>query len=285
METASLSFVDALENWPSVNFTLARLAEVAPHIEPRLYSIASSPLACNESVELCCGIVKYETEDGRLRHGLCSSMLARASSVFCKVREAPHMRLPEDPLVPIACVCGGTGLAPFLGFLEERAEQKRRGIEISRIAIYFGCRARYDELYGDRLRKWEEDAVCRLSVSYSRPQQNQPTGQSGWLPGWLAGWLQPTNQPARQREYVYDAMRRDADALRDLLCHPERGGDEDAGASPIGGRFYLCGSASGLAKDCTNVLAEILGCGDLAKGMSEVGRLQGTGRIIFDVWG
>merc|ERR1719272_2032939 len=107
------SFLDALETWPSVQLSLARLMEIVPKMSPRLYSIASSPLVSGETVKLLCGVVQYETDDGVIHNGLVSSVLAQSSSVLCKVRAAPHMRLPDDHTTPIICVCGGTGLAPF----------------------------------------------------------------------------------------------------------------------------------------------------------------------------
>jgi len=245
--------IDALEDWPSVKFSLARLAEVAHHMESRVYSIASSPLAVKNSVELCVGVVKYDTVEGALREGLASTMLAKAEKVVCKVRSAPHMRLPQDTSTPIACVCGGTGIAPFLGFIEERAEQKAQGATVGPITLYFGCRGDYDCLHSDRLLKWQAEGLIRSSVSYSR-------------------------KPDRPKEYVYDALRRDSAQLKKLLCGSIARGCE-------GGYFYLCGSASGLAKDCTSVLAEIIGDGDVARGMSEIGNLQDIGRVVFDVWG
>jgi len=243
-----LNLVEALEMFPSVDLTIARLSEIAGRLEPRLYSIASSPRTCDRSVELAVGIVRYETEEGLLREGLCSTMLSTAKQVRCRVRAAPHMRLPEDPSVEVACVCGGTGIAPFLGFLEERAVQKKEGAKVAPITLYFGCRAEYDCLKIDRLRALEAEGVCKISLSYSR------------LPG-------------KPREYVYDALRRDGPSIAALL-------------DPKGqGRFYLCGSASGLGKDCTTVLGEILGKGEMAHGLSLISELQTAGRIIFDVWG
>lgn len=243
------SFVDALEMWTSVEMSFARLVEIAPPIQARLYSIASAPQATGTpQVELCCGVVLYCTGDDKLHEGLCSTYLAGAPAVACRVKACPHMRLPDDATVPIMCVCGGTGLAPFLGFVQHRAAQRRSGMQVGPVQLYFGCRAEYDCLHGAKLRQLEREGVVRFSVSYSR-QQGSP------------------------KEYVYHALERDASAVKELLA---------PGAS---GRFYLCGSASTLAKDCTNVLASILGNGDLQKGHQSISDLQGSGRIAFDVWG
>jgi len=241
------SFVEALELWPSVQLTLARLMEIAPTIQPRLYSIASSPKVWAGNVELCCGVVKYEL-GGIVRQGLCSNWLDRAPETACKVKKCPHMYLPEDESIPIMCVCGGTGIAPFLGFLQERAARREAGEQVGVITLYFGCRADYDLLCQDQLERWESAGVCRLSVSFSR-------------------------KPGVPKEYVQHALQRDAAAVRELLAPEAKG------------RFYLCGSASTLAKDCIRTMAEILGMGDLEVGHSEMQKLQDSGRVSLDVWG
>ena len=196
--------------------------------------------------------MRYDTPCGATRYGLASSMiagkLANKDGVVCKVKKAPHMRLPADPAVPIVCVCGGTGIASFLGFLQDRAAQKQAGMVVGEVALYFGCRSDYDFLHEGQLREWEADGICRLSVSYSR--------KSGV-----------------EKEYVYKAVQRDADKLRALLGEQSRG------------CFYICGSASTLAKDTTRVMHNVLGHGDSARGREVFNVLQECGRIILDVWG
>lgn len=242
------SLIDALAEWPSVRIDLARFVELCPRLRPRLYSIASSHLAVGTSLELCCKVVSYTAQGGTIRHGICSTMLSTATAVHCKVKEAPYMRMPNDATTSIACVCGGTGIAPFLGFLQERASQQAAGVKVGLVHLYFGCRGDYDCLHEAQLRAWEEQGLCRLCISHSRRLDQEP-------------------------EYVYHTLECDTDFLLMLL-------------SPEGsGRLYLCGAAATLAKDCTRVLAKILGKGDPGGGMSSLTNLQQSGRIVFDVWG
>ena len=222
-----LSILDILEEFGSIQVSVGRFVEVAPKMQARLYSIASSPLARGSNVELCCRVATYTASpvNGRevTRKGVCSSMLAAAKSVICKIKEAPHMRLPEDPSKPIACICGGTGVAPFLGFLQERAACKKKGMQTGLVHLYFGCRNDTDFLHKSQLQEWQREGLCLLKVSLSRPTDGSA------------------------KEYVYHALRRDSADILNLL------GDGDGA-----GYFYICGSASTLAKDVTNVLVDML---------------------------
>jgi len=252
---AHLSILDVFEEYASLKVTLSRFVEVAPKMQSRLYSIASSPMSRGKNVELCCRVATYTASppNGQesIREGLCSSMLAAATSVICKIKEAPHMRLPPDPTKPIACVCGGTGVAPFLGFLQEREVCRRKGMQTGLVHLYFGCRNDSDFLHKALLQRWHEEGLCSLKVSLSRPTDGS------------------------SKEYVYHALRRNsADILRLL---------DDGDAA---GYFYICGSASTLAKDVTNVLVDMLSDkGDASTGFTKLTDLQDKGRVIFDVWG
>ena len=96
-------------------------------MQPRLYSISSSPKAHPDEVHLTVSAVRY---GARKRKGTCSTFLAdRASEagVPIFVQPSSHFHLPADPDVPVIMIGPGTGVAPFRGFLHERRVMNARG--------------------------------------------------------------------------------------------------------------------------------------------------------------
>src|SRR5262249_62327337 len=81
---------------------------------------------------------------------------------------------PESPHVPMIMIGPGTGVAPFRGFLQERAALKQRGAPIGESLLFFGCRDPIqDFLYEDDMRAFEAAGVTRLHAAFSR-EPGQP---------------------------------------------------------------------------------------------------------------
>jgi sulfite reductase (NADPH) flavoprotein alpha-component len=159
-------FLSAL---PASALTAEELVSKLRKLQPRLYSISSSPKAHPNEVHLTVGIVRYD-KDGVPCKGVCSTFLAERTGgiVPVFVHSAPHFRLPEDSSAPMIMIGPGTGIAPFRAFLEERRATAAAG----KSWLFFGDqRAATDFLYREELEAFLNDGtLTRLDTAFSRDQ-------------------------------------------------------------------------------------------------------------------
>ena len=194
-------------------------------LQPRLYSIASSPKAHPGQVQLTVGAVRYDLH-GRPRKGVASCYLADrvqpGAAVGVYLQTSAHFRLPEDDHTPIIMVGPGTGIAPFRAFLEERIARRRQSPDqrVGKSWLFFGDQHEAsDFLYRD----WLNDCLDtgdldRLDLAWSRD--------------------------GKDKVYVQHRMLQQGAELFRWL--------ED------GAHFYICGDASRMAKDVDAALHQIV---------------------------
>jgi NADPH-dependent sulfite reductase flavoprotein alpha-component len=196
----------------------AEWAGVLGRLQPRQYSISSSPLTDPQLIALTVSVVRYEGPGGRPRGGVCSAFLADAepgTTVPVQVRRAAHFRPPADPATPMVMVGPGTGVAPFIGFLDDRRARGHRGPNW----LFFGEQHRATDFYhrDDLAARLADGSLTRLDTAFSRDQ--------------------------RAKVYVQDRMREHGPLLWSWL--------QD------GAHFYVCGDAARMAKDVDRALHAI----------------------------
>jgi len=183
--------IDPLLAHPAAKFTPEEFVKCLRKLQPRLYSIASSQKAHATEVHLTVAAVRYESH-GRKREGVCSTFLSdRADNapVPVFVHTAKHFRVPEDLNTPVIMVGPGTGIAPFMAFLQERKVSGATG----KNWLFFGDqKSETDFLYREELEAWQEEGVLhKLSTAFSRDQaekiyvQHRMLEEAGELFGWL----------------------------------------------------------------------------------------------------
>nr|MDT0662866.1 bifunctional nitrate reductase/sulfite reductase flavoprotein subunit alpha [Micromonospora sp. DSM 115978] len=206
--------IDLIAEHP-VRATVTDWLGVLKRLQPRLYSISSTPLTEPDRVSLTVSVVRFESHLGRTRKGVCSTHLADApadAEVPVFVQRSPHFRPPADPAVPMVMIGPGTGIAPFLGFLRQRQAQGATG----RNWLFFGEQHRAtDFYYADELAALRRAGVLtRLDLAFSRDQ--------------------------RTKLYVQDRIREHSAQLWSWL--------QD------GAHLYVCGDASRMAPDVDRAL-------------------------------
>jgi sulfite reductase (NADPH) flavoprotein alpha-component len=213
-------YVDVLGDFTHARFESpeAFVAQLTP-VTPRLYSIASSPLAHPGEVHLCVAVVRYDTH-GRAKKGLASGFLADHTDMFVKsipvyVQASKTFRLPQDPSRDVIMCGPGAGIAPFRAFIEHRVVEGATG----RNWLFFGEQHRAtDFLYGGEFLEYQKRGILnRLDLAFSRDQDH--------------------------KVYVQHRMKENA---RDLWSWLEGGA-----------YFYVCGDARHMAKDVHQTLIDI----------------------------
>jgi sulfite reductase (NADPH) flavoprotein alpha-component len=202
----------------NAKFTAPELVPLLKKLQPRLYSISSSPKAHPDEVHLTIGAVRYESH-GRSRKGICSTFLAdrcaESTPVPVFIQTSHGFRLPANGDVPVIMCGPGTGIAPFRAFLEERLATGAKG----KNWLLFGDQKRAtDFLYQETLEGWLAGGhLHRLDLAFSRDQA--------------------------EKIYVQNRMLENAAEVFSWL--------------ESGAHFYVCGDASRMAKDVDAALHQI----------------------------
>ena len=250
---AEADLLDLLLAFPSVTPSLPGLLKSLDRLQPRLYSIASSPKAHPGEVHLTVSAVRWHSNE-RQRTGIGSCYLADFAKpgdvVPVFVQKSHGFAPPADDQVPAIMVGPGTGIAPFRAFLEEReARAAASGTKGGDNWLFFGDQRRAtDFLYEDQLLDWQRRGVLtRLDLAFSRDQA--------------------------EKVYVQTRMREQAAALWRWLS--------------AGAHFYVCGDAKRMAKDVEDTLLRIAmeqGGRDAAGARAWLDGLSKAGRYQRDVY-
>ncbi|WP_282874481.1 bifunctional nitrate reductase/sulfite reductase flavoprotein subunit alpha [Pseudomonas peli] len=177
---------DVLQAYPAEH-SAGELLGSLKRLQPRLYSISSSPKAHAGEVHLTVSAVRY----GK-RKGVASTFLADRTDnaeVPLFVQSNKYFRVPQDGDVPMIMIGPGTGVAPFRGFLHERRARGNTG----KNWLFFGEQhAASDFYYRDELTAMQHDGLLtNLSLAFSRDQtqkiyvQDRIREQGGELWRWL----------------------------------------------------------------------------------------------------
>ena len=170
------SVFDLLEEHPACELPFHAYLEMLSLLAPRYYSISSSPSVDANRCSVTVGVVEGPASSGRgIYKGICSNYLAgrrTAETIHATVRETrAGFRLPDDAAVPIIMIGPGTGLAPFRGFLQERAALKAKGANLGPAMLFFGCRhPDQDFIYADELKAFAASGISELHTAFSRAE-------------------------------------------------------------------------------------------------------------------
>ena len=250
----NLSVLDVLDEFPSCDLPFEEFLDLLAPLRPRFYSISSSPLASDGTCSITTQLLRAPGRAGNgVYTGVSSGYLAQTpvnGTLFVFVKHpAIPFRPPENPHTPMIMVGAGTGLAPFRGFLQDRAALAGQGVPVGPSLLFFGCRSSAtDLLYPEELSEYEASGVARVERCYS-------------------------DEPGAPRRFVQDAMLECADEVWDLM-------QRDA-------QVLVCGNAATIAPGVRASLAAIFrertGATE-ADGEAWVSGLRTGQRLVEDIW-
>jgi cytochrome P450/NADPH-cytochrome P450 reductase len=230
------SVYDLLDEHPACELPFHAYLEMLSLLAPRYYSISSSPSGDAARCSVTVGVVEGAASSGRgVYKGVCSNYLAgrrAGDTVHATVRETKAgFRLPDDPMVPIIMIGPGTGLAPFRGFLQERAARKAKGASLGPAMLFFGCRhPDQDFLYADELNAFAADGITELHTAFSRGD-----GPKTYVQHLVAAQKDKVWNLIEQGAITYvcgDGGKMEPDVKAALMAiHRERTGGDEAAAS------------------------------------------------------
>ncbi len=211
--------LDVVLEHPPRSVSAQAVVDMLRPLQPREYSIASSPNTNPDEIHLTVAVERQHTIRG-YREGAASTHLADrvrpGNTVPVYVKRNKNFKLPDDADAPVIMVGPGTGVAPFRAFLEERGYGGAGGPSW----LFFGDRHfRTDFLYQiEWQQRLKEGVLDRIDVAFSRD--------------------------GPRKVYVQDRMRERGRELYEWL---------EAGA-----HLYVCGDAKRMAPDVHQTLIEII---------------------------
>jgi sulfite reductase (NADPH) flavoprotein alpha-component len=239
--------VDLFHENPT-KITAAELVKLLRPIQPRSYSISSSPAACPGELHLTVSVVNYE-KSGRTKRGACSNYLSEIAldeeHVPIFIESNPNFRLPQNEETPIVMIGAGTGIAPYRAFIQHRELSEKRG----KSWLFFGNRNFETEfLYQAEWHNFlKSGALSKMNVAFSRDGE--------------------------KKEYVQHRLIENSAELFKWLEE--------------GAHFYICGDMNNMAGDVQKALLKIIekeGSLNREKAEEYITKLQREKRLQLDVY-
>ena len=293
------TFLELLDELPSVMPPLSHIVDWMPRLAPRFYTISSSSLVQPKKLALTVSVLTHHKPRGRKQLGICSSYLASLrpgkDSVAAFIRPS-SFRLPRakqplnatQPAVhpPVLMIGPGTGVAPFRGFIQEATYMKEKGLPMHDMSLFFGCRSSTkDFIYKDELLAASTNGVLKaLHTAFSREVGGSDSTASetaisaSTVAATTASLAASSLDAAHSRSYtnkiyVQDRVRGVAAYVWELLSGRK-------------GYVYVCGGTA-MGRSVREVLLE---CCKEKGGMSDkeaevfVKKMQEQKRYIQELW-
>ncbi|KAH7089134.1 hypothetical protein FB567DRAFT_559642 [Paraphoma chrysanthemicola] len=264
------------EIWSKVPFSF--LFEGLLKLQPRYYSISSSSLVQKNKISITAIVESLEKPGAPhvLKGVTTNYLLALKQKQHGEPNPDPHglnyaingprnkydgihvpvhvrhsnFKLPSDPSKPIVMVGPGTGVAPFRGFIQERAAQAKAGQNVGKTILFFGCRKKAEDfMYANEWKQYQDALGDKFEIhtAFSRD--------------------------GPKKVYVQNKIEEHGEEVNKLL-------EQKA-------YFYVCGDAAHMAREVNTLLGKLIAKYrnvSETKGEEIVKAMRASNQYQEDVW-
>jgi len=167
--------LDLINMFPGVRPGVEQVVSTLGALQPRLYSIASSPSFHPKELHLAVRMVRRE-RGGRERKGVASTFLTegvfKGDDLAASVHSSERY-IAFETSVPLILLGAGTGVARHRAFLEELGARGRKG---NTWLILASCFEGDESLYQSELEAWSKDGVLEHLDVIKLGQRGRRTG-------------------------------------------------------------------------------------------------------------
>ena len=274
-----VGLVELLQTFQSCCPPVERLFELLPRLLPREYSVANSPLVDPNKMRFVFNVIHLPDFEEIKRKGLCTNWLESLVSnslptlesditleekmkqmsvqdthIPVYLRRATIFRFPTDPSKPLIMIGPGTGVSPFIGFLEHREQLLKQNptLKLGPAVLFYGCRySDKDFLYKEQLSRFQQTGILtELYTSFSREVGHEDT------------------------KYVQHNITKNSDYVMKLVFEEE-------------GAIFICGDAKMMGRDVMNTFIELIQKRDdisKSEAIKVITKLRDNNQYLEDVW-
>lgn len=174
------NIIDVITEYDSIQIPFISFCQLMPKIRPRFYTVASSPNKNKEKFDIVIALVDWKNYLGEKRLGLTSNYLnelyltnPNPEKEYTQITiKSSAFKLPDDIHQPIIMIATGTGIAPFISFLQEMEYRNEPPYET---CLIFGTKNKaYDYIYENDLKTFvEKKYLKQLYCAFSRDQEEK----------------------------------------------------------------------------------------------------------------
>ena len=179
------NIADFIKEFDSLKLTLQGLCEIFPIISPRYYSCCSSFKKNNNIIEIIITLVSFKGPLGEIKYGMTSNYINelfksksfQTSDEYVKISfKDTEFKFPFHLQTPMLMIGIGSGIAPFISFLQEFESIKNNNINMNfETYLIFGTMNKNNDfIFEKELEEFKQKGVLKeYFTAFSRDQDKK----------------------------------------------------------------------------------------------------------------